>query len=295
MIDRLCAPLPPNASPMRSAVASGNAALPSFLSWVQPAVAEQPQPEGGTGAPHPREQGDERSHLPWHENLDANIAIADQNIDPERTLNDVNARIGPMEGRGSDTGPTIEIRIQGENGVHQVITTPWRLMATGELEYGIASVNNPAATPDASTAVVQARQAQRSDGSMRMLEGHTFAALPVAGGTSVAYGMYRNESPAANVSMNGRSLDETLSMAQAVPATAEWLSRWFRWVERDGRDLALWVRDYRIGDREAAGVVNGVLTFVREHGIPVGRIVVNGREHWSRQQPQDHEEPQTCR
>lgn len=323
MIDRLCAPPPPNASPLRSAAASGNPAASSFLSWVQPVAAEQSQTQLQTqtqadaGALRSRGQGDDRPPVPWHENPNANIAIANRNIDPDPGLAsdviapkplhitaivpqqwptiDVDGSTGLVEAFGTDPGTTIQIQAQGENGVHQLISTPWRLMATGELEYSVASAGNPAGLPDRSTAIVPPRQAQRIDGPMRRAEGHSFAGLSVAGTATAAHGMYRNESSTANASMSRQSPEEVLSMSQAFPATADWLSRWFRWVERDGRDLALWVRDYRIGDREAAGVVNGVLTFVREHGIPVGRIVVNGREHWSRQQPQDHEEPQTCR
>lgn len=317
MIDRLYAPPAPEASQMRPTSASAAAAAPSFLSWVQPAAAEQAQAQTDAGAPHPREQGDDRPHVPWHENPNANVAIANRNVDAsagalsdpagpapldiaaidplQRSLNGADGTAGLMETFAGGPGLMIEMRIQGENGVAQVISTPWRLMATGELEYSIASVGNPAGTPVPSTVVVQPRLAQRIDTPMPTTEARSPAGLSAAGRASVAYGMYRNESSTANASMNGRSPDETLSMSRTLPATADWLSRWFRWVERDGRDLALWVRDYRIGDREAAGVVNGVLTFVREHGIPVGRIVVNGREHWSRQPSQDHEEPQTCR
>ncbi|MGC1469923.1 MAG: hypothetical protein WA793_11120, partial [Sphingorhabdus sp.] len=164
MIDRLCAPPPPNASPMRSAAVSGNPAATSFLSWVQPVAAEQSQTQMQTqtqtqadaGALRSRGQGDDRSPVPWHENPNVNIAIANRNIDPDPGLAsdviapkplhiaaivpqqpppiDMGGSTGLVEAFGTGPGPTIEIQIQGENGVHQVISTPWRLMATGELE-----------------------------------------------------------------------------------------------------------------------------------------------------------------
>jgi predicted O-linked N-acetylglucosamine transferase (SPINDLY family) len=64
------------------------------------------------------------------------------------------------------------------------------------------------------------------------------------------------------------------------PVAAEWMARWIKWVERDGHDPVLWLRDYRIDDAETRRVVDALRGLAREQGISLERIVVNGREFW---------------
>lgn len=81
--------------------------------------------------------------------------------------------------------------------------------------------------------------------------------------------------------------DETPS-ASALTATmagsgaqASWPERSLRFTRhRDGSSVA-WIRDFRLGDAEASHLVGWVLSDARQKGVPLGRIMLNGREVWA--------------
>ena len=56
-----------------------------------------------------------------------------------------------------------------------------------------------------------------------------------------------------------------------------------KWIERDGRDAVVWLRDFRIDDEQAARMADGLRRFAEEQGVSLERIVVNGRERWRNQ------------
>lgn len=70
------------------------------------------------------------------------------------------------------------------------------------------------------------------------------------------------------------------SHAPHGPAAIEWVLRWMKWIERDGHDTVVFLRDFRIDDEQAARMADGLRLFAEEQGISLERVVVNGRERW---------------
>jgi hypothetical protein len=71
--------------------------------------------------------------------------------------------------------------------------------------------------------------------------------------------------------------------AASAPVVSEWLSRWMKWIERDGHDPVVLLRDYRMDGDETRRVVDTLREFAREHGVVLDRVVVNGHEFWRNQ------------
>jgi hypothetical protein len=71
--------------------------------------------------------------------------------------------------------------------------------------------------------------------------------------------------------------------AASAPVVSEWLSRWMKWIERDGHDPVVLLRDYRMDGDETRRIVDTLREFAREHGVVLDRVVVNGHEFWRNQ------------
>jgi hypothetical protein len=75
---------------------------------------------------------------------------------------------------------------------------------------------------------------------------------------------------------------------RSAAATAPEASREMLWSEDSLRltkqadgSLALWLRDYRMDDAQAARVVDAMVKEARSRGMQLGRILWNGREVWT--------------
>ncbi|HUB90325.1 MAG TPA: hypothetical protein VMA74_11435 [Dyella sp.] len=126
-----------------------------------------------------------------------------------------------------------------------------------------AAVAAQAEPMDASPATVVAVDAQAAEAAAEAQPIHAVA-IP----SSVA----ADEAPSVS------ALTSTLagSGAQAI-----WPERSLRFTrQRDGSSVA-WIRDFRLGDAEASHLVGWVLSDARQKGVPLSRIMLNGREVWA--------------
>lgn len=175
----------------------------------------------------------------------------------------------------------LELHVCNAHGEREVIAMPWRLMASGHLAQSAAAVRGSVA--DATNTTVM------SDAAKNQIPVLTQA---VASGTSMTHPVRgdadRHAVPFAPAStVEGvRTRDKTIfaqSHALHAPAAIEWVARWMKWIERDGRDAVVWLRDFRIDDEQAARMADGLRRFAEEQGVSLERIVVNGRERWRNQ------------
>jgi hypothetical protein len=175
----------------------------------------------------------------------------------------------------------LELHVCNAHGEREVIAMPWRLMASGHLAQSAAAVQG---------GVADATSADTVSGAMK---GHVPASTQlVASGASTSHPAHgdagRHMVPFASVSTveSARTRDKTIfaqSHAPHAPAAIEWVARWMKWIERDGRDAVVWLRDFRVDDEQAARMADGLRRFAEEQGVSLERIVVNGRERWRNQ------------
>ena len=174
----------------------------------------------------------------------------------------------------------VEFHVRNPQGERELIAMPWRLMASGALAQSRSGHGfvDPAGTttismfdPVAAMPVV------------------TPQAVSVVGNASVA-GLRRDAAGADATVLQPATLraieaDDPMSLPSlpsSSPAAAEWLARWMKWIERDGRDPLVLLRDFRLDDDETRRVVDSLRAIAQEHGVGLDRIVVNGREFWRR-------------
>lgn len=94
--------------------------------------------------------------------------------------------------------------------------------------------------------------------------------------------------PIDAVAMPSSLTTDEMPSASALTATmagsgaqANWPERSLRFTrQRDGSSVA-WVRDFRLDDAEASHLVGWVLSDARQKGMPLSRIMLNGREVWA--------------
>lgn len=175
----------------------------------------------------------------------------------------------------------LELHVCNAHGEREVIAMPWRLMASGHFAQ--------------SAAVVQGVVADATSGDIASggVKGHIPASTQVAAsGASTSHPAHGDDGrlmvPFAPVSTveSARTRDKTIfaqSHAPHAPAAIEWVARWMKWIERDGRDAVVWLRDFRVDDEQAARMADGLRRFAEEQGVSLERIVVNGRERWRNQ------------
>jgi hypothetical protein len=178
---------------------------------------------------------------------------------------------------------TLQVHLRKPQGEREVVSLPWRLAAGGRLDQslrvpgmvappGMASSSTPvggvsSANPGMAVfdALGRLQTPGLSPGARASDEG---ALLP---------GMMRIAARAGDASAAA-----TLGAASA-PIVSEWLSRWMKWIERDGHDPVVLLRDYRMDGDETRRVVDTLREFAREHGVVLDRVVVNGHEFWRNQ------------
>ncbi|TNJ33231.1 hypothetical protein [Arenimonas terrae] len=168
-----------------------------------------------------------------------------------------------------------KLHLACDAGRSEMVVRPWRLMASGGLELRTNGVEgSPCAELRAtapSSGQSMAAAAGRSQGTE--LAAPLPPAVAVAGTAGGVVDVSMKEEPAG---MSEQTPVETVLRSGA----AEWPMRWLRWIERVGRDATVWVRDFRIGEREKDALVDGIRKFSGEVDRPLQRIVINGREHW---------------
>jgi hypothetical protein len=230
------------------------------------------------------------SFLPWALGVAAQggqgDALAQQgNQDPQQdTVADLSALIestaatleaAQLNGRLSSV---VEFHVRNPQGERELIASPWRLMATGRLAQSIGAREFVDATISTSTydPIVSAQIATAQPALVASHFGSAVLRSDAVGSTMPA---------SLTVSMHAAEGDELTplpSLPSSSPAAVEWLARWMKWIERDGHDPMVLLRDFRIDDDEAQRIVDGLRAFAQEHGVGLDRIVVNGREFWRR-------------
>lgn len=176
----------------------------------------------------------------------------------------------------------VEFHLRNPQGERELIAMPWRLMASGRLAqslgaggYADPATLLPAAYPGGTIVPAQSAGAQSVVG-IRHAVG---ASLP---GDPIETASMSSTAVARAIVADDDAPLPSLPQSPPSPAAAEWLARWMKWIERDGRDPVVLLRDFRIDDDEAGRLVDGLRAFAQEHGIELDRIVVNGREFWRR-------------
>ncbi|MFZ2752586.1 MAG: hypothetical protein WAZ48_03970 [Lysobacteraceae bacterium] len=174
----------------------------------------------------------------------------------------------------------VEFHVRNPQGERELVAMPWRLMASGALAQsrGGHGFVDPAGTT--TTSIFDPVAAKHAA---------TPQAVSVVGNASAA-GLRSDAAGATATVLQPATLravetDDPMplpSLPSSSPAAAEWLARWMKWIERDGRDPIVLLRDFRIDDDEARRVIDSLRAFAQEHGVGLDRIVVNGREFWRR-------------
>lgn len=259
MIDPLLSAAMP--LPTRTHANEAPPGTPSFLQWALTSPTQQGQE---SGMPPQLDATLDPSTLDTFIGLDASSAAA--------TL-----QVAEWQGHMSSV---IEFHVRNPQGERELVAMPWRLMASGALaqRLGARGFVDPAMAAMTSmfdaTAAAHIATAQ-TVGATRLVS--------AAGLGSDAAGA--NATVLQPATLRVVEADDPMSLPSlpsASPAAAEWLARWMKWIERDGRDPIVLLRDFRLDDDEARRVVDSLRAFAQEHGVGLDRIVVNGREFWRR-------------
>ncbi len=277
MIDPLlniAVPLP-GASPASQEAAPGT---PSFLPWMQPGQGGDAGSNAGTptALPGPMAANPLAVHgaglppgeIPGH-GPDAVV--------PSGLLSDSTSLVLDATRWRDFVAAMLELHVRNPQGEREVVAMPWRLMASGHL----AHANAISGMPGQASAVggahpgtgMQAATAGASPGLSFMSPA---SSSPVFEGQGVPVAALHSQA-------SSRTRDDVAAlktMSSHAPAAAEWLARWMKWIERDGRDAVVWLRDFSIDEDQAARVVEGLRSFAQAQGVGLERIVMNGRELW---------------
>lgn len=296
MIDPLLsAAMPP---PLRAPANEALPGTPSFLQWAM----GSPPPGGGGDAPPQQQANDPQLAVAAGSLVQAPVvrepvvpvtALPNHAVAPDAGVPDavVPGSIAGMEAAGAATtldlvqwrerlSSVVEFHVRNPQGERELVAMPWRLMASGAL----AQTTGGQGLIDSAVAATASMQAIA--GSAHPVATHSLAAA----GRVHALGL-RNDMAGSNVMappsvvLRATGADDAMplpSLPASSPAAAEWLARWMKWIERDGRDPVVLLRDFRIDDDEARRFVDGLRAFAQEHGVGLDRIVVNGREFWRR-------------
>lgn len=265
------------------------APLPSRCAAVTPAAspvpppppveAPVPSPEGmdaaWTGTSPPAATGTPApvAPAPPAQTPPADIARMSQAASVTAT---VTATVGASVSAGAST-LALEFHLRDANGAQEVVVAPWRLVASGHLAQRIDGAGLPTAmampTPFAASAASAVADASALDAGAALPTLSAGAArLPVGGVAFAAVAESEDRTRGGGAIEHARRATS--------PAASEWLARWMKWFERDGRDPTIWLRDFRLDDDQASRVVDDLRSAARELGLSLDRIVVNGRERW---------------
>lgn len=174
---------------------------------------------------------------------------------------------------------TLQFHFRKPHGEREVVSLPWRLVPGGRLDQslrapgmvapGVVSTSMPGATSSPGNVGLPYFDAQG-----RLQNGTLPPGVLAAGEGMLPPGVVR-------ITARGAEAPGAATIgAASTPVVSEWLSRWMKWIERDGHDPVVLLRDYRMDGDETRRVVDSLREFAREHGVSLERVVVNGHEFW---------------
>lgn len=176
-------------------------------------------------------------------------------------------------------GPTtLELHFRHGDGTATVMTSHWGLVANGHLSQAWASTPN--ATSDSGSQVAPSAASKVDCASV----GVTFPDGVKAPPSEMKGGLMKTTAVLPNASMRPDAADETLApemrRIRQAAEVAPWMPRLLRWLEGGQAGEVVWVRDYRLDERDAVELVAAVRKFADEHRISLERIVLNARVLW---------------
>lgn len=186
----------------------------------------------------------------------------------------------------------LEFHVSGRGGEQELLTMPWRLSANGRLSQLLSATQRPsgqglASSParDAATRANASLADAWVEYSIRHLAQADAASPQVLPMPNLADPL-QSSTASSGESTASASAPRNASDGAAAP----WASRVLRWIESEGGDATLWIRDYRLDPDAAQRLGRLMHTLAQEHGTQLQRIVVNGREHWraERNTPQEN-------
>jgi hypothetical protein len=176
----------------------------------------------------------------------------------------------------------LEFHVSGRGGEQELLALPWRLSANGRLSQLLSASQRPSgqglAAPPARDAATRANATladawvEYSIRHMAQADATSPQALPMP---NLADPL-QSSAASSGESTASASAPRNASDGAAAP----WASRVLRWIESEGGDATLWIRDYRLDPDAAQRLSRLMHTLAEEHGTQLQRIVVNGREHW---------------
>lgn len=167
----------------------------------------------------------------------------------------------------------LELRVAG--GTIEIIDVPWRLSATGQLAQSIGRPVGLDATAVAGT--LRAPDAMHSAGGLPFApRTMAYATTQAREASLTAAALAGVASTRAAVGVDDAGLPETVA---ATTATADWVERLMRWIERHGRGT-VFIRDYRLDHVAADRIGEQLRALADTHGIALERVTVNGRAVW---------------
>lgn len=175
---------------------------------------------------------------------------------------------------------TLQCHFRKPHGEREVVSLPWRLVPGGRLDQslrapgmlapGAVSSSTPGRAVPPPGHIVWAYY----DPQGRQQYGTPPPGAIAPGDAVFAPGVVR-------ITARGVEAPGAATVgAASTPVVSEWLSRWMKWIERDGHDPVVLLRDYRMDGDETRRVVDSLREFAREHGVSLERVVVNGHEFW---------------
>jgi hypothetical protein len=320
MIDRLHQTPPP--LPPRPAAQESQPGVPSFLEWALsnpgPDAGANPQ-HGGHAAPEGQYAGLAPSAhatsvvpgmidpalallpptLPGdamraHPSL-ADASLADPRMPvpgvPAPPASDPSALVpgGPSIAVSAVVDPqdlatqTLQVHLRKPQGEREVVSLPWRLAAGGRLDQSLR-VPGMLAPPGMASSSTPGGGVSPTNVGMAVFD--ALGRLQTLGLPPGARASGEGVLPPGTVRPALRAGDASAAAtlgAASAPVVSEWLSRWMKWIERDGHDPVVLLRDYRMDGDETRRVVDTLREFAREHGVVLDRVVVNGHEFWRNQ------------
>jgi hypothetical protein len=174
--------------------------------------------------------------------------------------------------------PLWQVAVHPADGVVELLS-PWRLVAGASLsQVGVgrtaqALVHHlplPRATPTAAGAAA-------AMGTAPTLPGAPFA---VAGGRAPGPAPVAMPAP-PRTGDPAPAADRVGAPPAQLASAAQWALRLLRWFEHRGDGATAWLRDYTATAANTAQLVADVREFARDEGLPLRRVVLNGRTVWA--------------
>lgn len=160
----------------------------------------------------------------------------------------------------------------------ELVSVPWKLAASGRLSHA-----GQAAVPYSAAAAIIASPIPAHSTPNGLAAAQAQPLRPQVTGV-------REQTPLPSVTPQvGEQIDsappiddglQTASGSPLAPQAAPWAERLMHWLQRQGHDPELWVRDYALDDKAARHIADAMRTLAKEQGIHLQRIVVNARELW---------------